>query len=156
PWVFVAPALLLLAVYLLYPAVVTVLGSFQDNKTDAFTLDNWASLLTPPFLEILRNNVLWLFVATGGSVGLGLLSAALFDRIRRPALAKLFICPPLAISLVGASVIWKFVYAWVPPSQPQYGLLNAVWTGLPFGFQPVPWATQFPINLPSEMLIMIW
>jgi len=156
PWVFVAPALLLLSVYLLYPAVVTVIGSFQDNKTHAFTLDNWASLLTPPFLEILRNNVLWLIVATGGSVGLGLLCAALFDRIRRESLAKVFIFTPLAISLVGATVIWKFVYAWVPPSQPQYGLLNAVWTALPFGFQPIPWATQFPINLPSEMVILIW
>ena len=85
---------------------------------------------------------------------LGLLTAGLFDRIRRESLAKIFIFLPLAISLVGATVIWKFVYAWQPPSQPQYGLLNAVWTA--FGGQPIPWATQFPINLPSEMVILIW
>ena len=95
-----------------------------------------------PFLEILRNNILWLLIATAGSVGLGLLTAALFDRIRRESLAKIFVFLPLAISLVGATVIWKFVYAWQPPSQPQFGLLNAVWTA--FGGQPIPWATRSP------------
>lgn len=153
PWIFVAPALVLLSIYLVYPAVSTIIGSFQDKK-GAFTLDNWASLATGPFLEILRNNVIWLLVATAGSVGLGLLAAAIFDRIRREALAKVFIFTPLAISLVGATVIWKFVYAWQPPSQPQYGLLNAIWTAL--GNQPVAWLTTFPLNLPAEMIIMIW
>jgi len=155
PLVFIAPAVLLLTVYLVYPAIVTVIRSFQ-NDAGAFTMANWASLATPPFLEIMRNNVLWLLIGTSGSVALGLLTAALFDRIRRESLAKIFVFLPLAISLVGATVIWKFVFAWAPPSQPQYGLLNAVWTGLPFGFQPVPWITQFPINLPSEMVILIW
>jgi alpha-glucoside transport system permease protein len=153
PLVFIAPAVLLLGIYLVYPAVVTVIGSFQD-KDGAFTLANWESLATPPFLEILRNNILWLLIGTSGSVGLGLLTAALFDRIRREALAKVFVFLPLAISLVGATVIWKFVYAWQPASQPQYGLLNAVWTAL--GFEPVAWATTFPINLPAEMVILIW
>jgi len=155
PLVFIAPAVLLLAIYLVYPAIVTVIGSFQDEQ-GAFTLANWASLATPPFLEILRNNILWLVVGTSGSVGLGLLTAALFDRIRRESLAKVFVFLPLAISLVGATVIWKFVYAWAPPSQPQYGLLNAIWTALPFGFEPIAWATTFPINIPAEIVILIW
>lgn len=153
PVVFIAPAVLLLAIYLVYPAIVTVIGSFLDEE-GAFTLANWASLATPPFLEILRNNILWLLVGTSGSVGLGLLTAALFDRIRRESVAKVFVFLPLAISLVGATVIWKFVYAWAPPSQPQYGLLNAIWTS--FGFEPIAWATTFPINLPAEMIILIW
>ena len=153
PVVFIAPAVLLLGIYLVYPAIVTVIASFQD-EAGAFTLANWASLATPPFLEILRNNILWLVVGTSGSVGLGLISAALFDRIRRESLAKVFVFLPLAISLVGATVIWKFVYAWAPPSQPQYGLLNAIWTS--FGFEPIAWATTFPINLPAEMVILIW
>ena len=155
PMIFIAPAVLLLGIYLVYPAVRTVIGSFQD-EAGTFTLKNWASLTDPAFVEILRNNILWLLIGTSGSVGLGLLTAALFDRIRRESLAKIFVFLPLAISLVGATVIWKFVYAWQPPSQPQFGLLNAVWTGLPFGFEPIPWATQFPINLPSEMVILIW
>ena len=153
PWVFVTPALLLLIIYLVYPAVATVIRSFQDDN-DAFTLNNWASLGTAPFLEIMRNNVIWLIAATGFSVGLGLLVAALFDRIKRESLAKVFIFTPLAISLVGATVIWRFVYAYQPPSQPQFGLLNAIWTA--FGNEPVPWATTFPVNIPAEILIMIW
>ena len=153
PWVFIAPALLLLGVYLVYPAVATVVRSFVDDK-GAFSLANWASLGKGEFLEILRNNVIWLVVATGGSVGLGLFVAALFDRIRRESLAKVFIFTPLAISLVGATVIWKLVYAVQPPGLPQFGLLNAIWTA--FGNKPVAWATTFPINLPAEMLIMIW
>lgn len=153
PWVFITPALLLLGIYLVYPAVGTVIRSFQDQD-GSFSLVNWASLGRGEFLEILRNNVLWLVVATAGSVSLGLLVAALFDRIRRESLAKIFIFTPLAISLVGATVIWKFVYAQQPPSQPQFGLLNAIWTA--FGNKPVAWATTFPINLPAEMLVMIW
>jgi alpha-glucoside transport system permease protein len=153
PWVFIAPAVLLLTIYLVYPAVTTVIRSFLTDKGE-FTLNNWASLGRGEFLEILRNNLIWLIVATAGSVGLGLLVAALFDRIRRESLAKIFIFTPLAISLVGATVIWKFVYAVQPPSQPQFGLLNAIWSA--FGGKPVAWATTFPINLPAEMLIMIW
>ncbi len=153
PWVFIAPAVALLGIYLVYPAVATVIRSFQDDK-GALTLVNWSGLTAGPFLEIFRNNVLWLIVATFGSVALGLLTAALFDRIRREALAKIFIFTPLAISLIGATVIWKFVYAYQPPSQPQFGLLNAIWTA--FGNAPVPWATTFPVNLPAEMIIMIW
>ena len=153
PWVFIAPAVVLLTIYLVYPAVSTVISSFFDQK-GAFTLNNWTSLAKGEFLEILRNNIIWLVVATAGSVGIGLVVAALFDRIRRESLAKVFIFTPLAISLVGATVIWKFVYAVQPPSQPQFGLLNAIWTA--FGNKPVAWATTFPINLPAEMLIMIW
>jgi alpha-glucoside transport system permease protein len=153
PWVFIGPAVVLLTIYLVYPAVATVIGSFHNQKGE-LTLANWESLGKGDILEILRNNVIWLVVTTAGSVGLGLLVAALFDRIRREALAKVFIFTPLAISLVGATVIWKFVYAIQPPSQPQFGLLNAIWTT--FGNKPVAWATTFPINLPAEMLIMIW
>jgi alpha-glucoside transport system permease protein len=130
-----------------------VVRSFFDQK-GVFTLANWASLGKGEFLEILRNNIIWLIVATAGSVGIGLLVAAMFDRIRRESLAKVFIFTPLAISLVGATVIWKFVYAVQPPSEPQFGLLNAIWTA--FGNKAVAWATTFPINLPAEMLVMIW
>ena len=153
PWVFITPAVALLGIYLVYPAVATVIRSFQDGE-GALTGANWAGLTGGAFLEIFRNNILWLLVTTAGSVALGLLCAALFDRIRREALAKIFIFTPLAISLIGASVIWRFVYAYQPPSQPQFGLLNAIWTAL--GNAPVPWVTTFPINLPAEMIIMIW
>ena len=108
----------------------------------------------PDFVEILRNNLIWLVVATVGAVFLGLVIAGLFDRVRREALAKTFIFLPLAISLIGASVIWSFVYAWQPPSKPQIGLLNAVIVGV--GGQPITWLTTNPINIFAEIVIMIW
>ena len=153
PWVFVGPALVLLTVFLVYPAVGTVFRSFFDAK-GVFTLANYSTLATPEFIGILGNNLIWLVVATGGSVLLGLVIAGLFDRVRREALAKTFVFLPLAISLVGASVIWSFMYTWQPASKPQIGLLNAVITGL--GGQPLSFLTQNPINIYAEILIMVW
>jgi alpha-glucoside transport system permease protein len=144
PWVFAGPALALLAVFLVYPAAGTILRSFHDDKGQ-FTLANFAVMIEPEFTQILRNNAIWLIVGTGASVVLGLIIAWLFDRIRREALAKTIVFLPLAISLVGASVIWGFVYAWQPAGQPQIGLLNEIVVGL--GGQPIPWLTTSPINV---------
>jgi alpha-glucoside transport system permease protein len=153
PWVFVGPALALLAVFLVYPAAGTVLRSLQDDHGQ-FTTANYSVLTEPEFTAILRNNIIWLIVGTGGSVVLGLIIAGLFDRIRREAVAKTIVFLPLAISLVGASVIWGFVYAWQPAGQPQIGLLNAIIVGL--GGKPIPWLTTSPINIFCEILILIW
>jgi alpha-glucoside transport system permease protein len=153
PWVFAGPAVALLAVFLLYPAAGTILRSFQDDKGQ-LTLANFAVMIEPEFTQILRNNAIWLIVGTGASVVLGLIFAWLFDRVRREALAKTLVFLPLAISLVGASVIWGFVYAWQPAGQPQIGLLNAVVVGL--GGKPIPWLTTSPINVFCEIGIMVW
>ncbi len=154
PWVFVIPAILLLVAFLVYPSIVSIVTSFKNTTTGAWTLDNWASLLAPEIRATIINNIIWLIVGTGGSVILGLFIAAMFDRIRREAVAKTFIFLPLAISLVGASVIWRFVYTWRPPGTPQYGLLNAVWTSL--GGQPVDWIHTQPINTYLLIIIFIW
>ena len=153
PWVFAGPALALLAVFLVYPAAGTILRSFHDNNGN-WTLDNYAVMLQPDFVQILRNNLIWLVVGTAGSVLLGLVIAGLFDRVRRESLAKTFVFLPLAISLVGASVIWGFVYAWQPQGQPQIGLLNAIVVA--FGGKPIPWLTTSPINIFCEILILVW
>ena len=153
PWVFVGPALILLATFLLYPGLATLGRSFF-NSAGAFTFNNYAQMTTPDMVETLRNNVIWLVVATGGSVFLGLIIAGLFDRIRREALAKTLIFLPLAISLIGASVIWGFMYAWEPQGTTQIGLLNAIITGL--GGQPVTFFTSNPLNIFAEIVIMIW
>ena len=153
PWVFVGPALILLATYLLYPGIETFARSFFDSK-GALTLDNYAVMTGSDFVEILRNNVIWLIVAAGGSVILGLVIAGLFDRIRREALAKTFVFLPLAISLIGASVIWGFMYAWEPAEQPQIGLLNAAIVAA--GGQAIPFFTTSPLNIMAEIVIMIW
>jgi alpha-glucoside transport system permease protein len=153
PWVFAGPALALLAVFLVYPAAGTVFRAFQDDAGQ-FTLENFEVLTKPDFVQILRNNVLWLFVGTGFSVLLGLIIAWLFDRVRRESLAKTLVFLPLAISLVGASVIWTFVYAWQPAGSPQIGLLNAVVVA--FGGAPVPWLQTSPINVFCEIAILVW
>jgi alpha-glucoside transport system permease protein len=78
----------------------------------------------------------------------------MFDRIRRESLAKTFVFLPLAISLVGASVIWGFMYSWQPAGTPQIGLLNAIVVA--FGGQPIPWFTTSPVNVFAEIMILVW
>lgn len=151
PWIFVGPALVLLAVYLVMPAILTIIASFTSPKG----LKDWEWALTDKSMwAIYRNNIAWLIVGTAGAVGLGLLIAGLFDRVKRESLAKTLVFLPLAISLVGASVIWRFVYAWKPAGQEQYGLLNAFWTAL--GQDPVPWIQTPPINTYLMIVILIW
>ncbi len=151
PWIFVGPALVLLAIYLVMPAVLTIIASFTSGKG----LKDWEWALTDQAMwAVYRNNVAWLIVGTAGAVGLGLLIAGLFDRVKRESVAKTLVFLPLAISLVGASVIWRFVYAWKPAGQEQYGLLNAVWTAL--GQSPVPWIQTPPINTYLMIVILIW
>ena len=99
-------------------------------QTNGDPLAHYKQLFIPQFVGIMRNNIIWLIVGTAGSVLLGLLIAGLVDRVRREALAKTFIFLPLAISFVGASVIWRFMYEWNPAGQTQIGLVNAVWTAL--------------------------
>jgi alpha-glucoside transport system permease protein len=140
-------------VYLVYPSIATFITSVTAN-TGGDALRHYRELTTAPFLAIFRNNIVWLVVATAGSVGLGLIIAGLVDRIRREALAKTFIFLPLAISLVGASVIWRFVYAWRPEGQSQYGLFNAVWTAT--GAEPVNLLQTPPVNTLALIVIMIW
>ncbi len=152
PWVFVGPALVLLGVYLVFPSVSTVATSLTE---DGGAAANFGFVLSDPDMLIaLRNNVLWLVLATGGSVAIGLVIASLVDRVKREALAKTFIFLPLAISMVGAAVIWRFVYAWAPGGQPQVGVANAAWTTL--GNEPVAWLQVPTLNTFALILIMVW
>ncbi|HWP62472.1 MAG TPA: sugar ABC transporter permease [Candidatus Binatia bacterium] len=152
PWVFVGPALALIGLFLVYPMLSTIL--------DAVTLDggaarNFGDLAADASVWLaIRNNALWLVLGTGGSVGLGLLTAVLFDRVRGEAVAKAVVFLPMAISMAGAATIWRFVYAWRPPGEPQIGLLNAVWTAS--GAEPVAWVQAAPLNTPLLIVIMIW
>ncbi len=155
PWVFVAPALVLLGFFLIYPTVRTIWISLAGSPEGSSPLHNYASILTDPtMLAALRNNALWLIIGTSGSVLIGLGFAALVDRVKREALAKTFIFLPLAISMVGAAVIWRFVYYWRPHGQPQIGLVNGFldWAGR----QPVAFFQEPPLNTLVLILIMVW
>jgi len=154
PWVFVTPALVLLAFYLVYPTIRTIWISLADGAESA-SLDHYLSVLSDPtMLAALRNNAVWLVVGTTGSVIIGLAFAALADRVKREALAKTFIFLPLAISMVGAAVIWRFVYYWRPPGQPQIGIVNGLLDGL--GRDPIAFFQVPPLNTFVLILIMVW
>jgi alpha-glucoside transport system permease protein len=156
PFVFVGPALVILGVYLVFPAVGTFVRSFQDARSENFVgIDNYLYVFTDPgMLIVLRNNLLWLVFVTSFAVGLGLVIAVMVDRVRWEAAAKSFIFLPMAISAVGASVIWKFVYTFRPEGQPQIGLLNAIYTAL--GGDPQGWLILQPWNNFFLIIIMIW
>lgn len=156
PWLFLAPALMVLTVYLLYPAIETLRLSFFDRRTVQFVgLDNYAWLFTDSaVLTAFQNNLLWLLVVPFFSVVFGLLVAVLSDRVRWERAAKSLVFMPMAISFVGASVVWRFIYHFSPPGRPQIGLLNALVTTL--GGTPQGWFTQRPVNNFFLMVILIW
>lgn len=130
PWLFLAPAVLALATYLGYPVIETLRLSLTDRSQDgAFVgLANYQKMFAEPkFWEAMRNNMLWLLVVPAASTAFGLIAAQLTDRISWGNIAKSFIFMPMAISLVGASVIFKLVYDARPAENGQIGVLNAVW-----------------------------
>ncbi|PYE86132.1 carbohydrate ABC transporter permease [Pseudoroseicyclus aestuarii] len=131
PWLFLAPAILFLALYLGYPVIETLRLSVTDRVPGGFVwagFDNYAQMSRESkFWEAFRNNLLWLIVVPAVSTALGLLVAQLTDRISWGNVAKSLIFMPMAISFVGASVIFKLIYDYRPASQEQIGVLNAVW-----------------------------
>ena len=105
-------------------------------------------------LMAFRNNLLWLVLVTGISVSLGLIIAVLVDKISYEPIVKSLIFLPMAISFVGASVIWRFIYAYRPLGDEQIGLLNAIIVSL--GFEPVGWLVERSVNNFALIIIMIW
>ncbi len=156
PFVFVGPAVAILAFYLLIPAIVTVFNSFKDANGNAFVgLDNYVYAFTnPEMLVAIRNNLIWLILGTSFSTGLGLILAILFERSKLDRLAKTLIFLPMAISFVGASIIWRFIYSYQPQGDTQIGLLNAVLAV--FGLGPVSWLTAAPWNTVLLIVILVW
>lgn len=127
PWLFLMPAMVALGLYLAYPVFATLWLSL--NREGEFVgLANYASMMgEAKFWESMRNNMLWLIVVPAASTAFGLLAAQLTDRIGWGNIAKSLIFMPMAISFVGASVIWKLIYDTRPVDQAQIGLLNALW-----------------------------
>jgi alpha-glucoside transport system permease protein len=156
PWLFVGPALLLMGVYLFYPVVETFILSFYNSSATSFVgLRNylWA-LNDPAFQQAIRNNILWLLMVPTVSTAFGLVIAVLADRFWWGTIAKSLIFMPMAISFVGASVIWKFVYDYRGPTAEQIGLLNATIVAL--GGEPQAWIALPFWNNFFLMAILIW
>ncbi|WP_299368038.1 sugar ABC transporter permease [uncultured Tateyamaria sp.] len=137
PWLFLFPAMFALGLYLAYPVFETLRLSLTDrDQGGAFVgLANYQQMAAEPkFWEALRNNLLWLIVVPAASTAFGLLAAQLTDRIKWGSIAKSLIFMPMAISFVGAGVIFKLVYETRPADQNQIGILNAVWLQFDGGF----------------------
>ncbi len=176
PYVFVGPAMAILTWYLALPTLRTfwlslfgrdgppklqggLLNGLSALREASVGLSNYVTLFTDRQMwEAIRNNIVfWILIGVPLTVAFGLLVAVLSDRVRWERLAKSLIFLPMAISFVGAGVIWNFVYAERPLNQPQIGLLNAIMVTL--GGQPQNWpryASIIPWNNVFLVIIMVW
>jgi alpha-glucoside transport system permease protein len=158
PYVFVGPALVILAVFLIYPVINTIVLSLKDARSESFVgLDNYEFVFTDEhMLRALRNTALWILLVPLVAVSIGLLFATLADRLHRgEAVAKSLIFLPMAISFVGAAVTWRLIYSFRPEGfGTNIGLLNGIWQGL--GNNPVPWLSERPWNNLLLIVIMVW
>lgn len=172
PFVFVGPAMAILAWYLAIPTLRTFwislfgrdgppagLNIFQQLNSDAFVgLSNYVAVFTEQLmLEAFRNNLMWIIFGSTFSVVFGLIIAVLADRSSFEKTAKALIFLPMAISFVGASIIWNFIYEYRPEGQTQIGLLNAIVTS--FGGHPQAWPQWVdiaPWNNLFLIVIVVW
>jgi alpha-glucoside transport system permease protein len=157
PFIFVGPAMAVLIWFLALPTVRTFwISLFNADSSQLVWLKNYLDVFTQRnMLETFRNNLLWMVLGTSFCVGFGLLIATLADRSRFEALAKSFIFMPMAISFVGAGVIWNFIYEVKDKSDPQIGLLNAIWVAL--GGEPQAWTALIqPWNNVFLIMIVVW
>ncbi len=158
PFVFVGPAVAIMGWFLAIPVFRSLVASFQDRLGQEWVgFDNFVFAFTDPrMLETFRNNLLWVVFGTFFSVAFGLLIAVLADRSRAEVIYKSIIFTPMAISFVGAGVIWKFIYTYkgIGVNIQEIGLLNAIVTGL--GGTPQPWLNMPPWNNFFLIVIMVW
>lgn len=179
PWLYLLPAMIVMSFFIVYPLINTIMLSFgnRDSTASADTLcidgqpcwgifENYRYALTAEFntsslgafwssfwSSSYGNTIKWIAVMVFGTVSVGLAFAVLADRVKYEALAKAILFLPMAISFVGAGVIWKFVYDY-GTTQTQIGLLNAIITGL--GGKPVAWLSTTPINTFMLVVVGIW
>ncbi len=163
PFVFVGPALAILTWYLFLPVIRTLYISLFDRDGPEFGefvgLMNYVTIFTDRLMrEAFRNNIFfWMLIGVPLTVGFGLLVAVLADRSKFERVAKAAIFLPMAISFVGAGVIWNFVYEVRPIGAPQIGLLNAIVVAL--GGEPHAWPAYTaiaPFNNVFLVVIVAW
>ncbi|MGB2570195.1 carbohydrate ABC transporter permease [Micromonospora citrea] len=153
---FLLPTLLLLAVGLVVPAIRTTLLSFMDSgSNDWVGLRNYGWMFSEDsIVRVLINTLIWVLLVPLVATSFGLLYAVMVDKARFEAVAKSLIFLPMAISFVGASIIWKFVYAFRGDGQEQIGLLNQFVVSL--GGEPKQWLLESPLNTFLLIVIMVW
>ncbi|HCB01899.1 MAG TPA: ABC transporter [Anaerolineae bacterium] len=179
PWLYLLPALLIMTFFIVYPMINTISLSLKnrDGSASAATtcvegnpcwgvFENYRYALTAEFdttsfstfwtsfwQSSYGNTLKWIVLMVSGTVGLGLAFAVLADRVRYEALAKAIIFMPMAVSFVGAGIIWKFVYDY-GTQQVQIGLLNSIITSL--GGQPIAFLSVPQINTLALVVVGVW
>lgn len=179
PWFYLGPAIIIMSIFIVYPMLNTVYLSFlnSDSTASAATacidgqpcwgiFENYRYALTGEldltsaktiwqsfWVSSFGNTIKWIVVMVSGTVGIGLVFAVLADRVKYEALAKAVIFMPMAISFVGAGIIWKFVYNW-GTSQVQIGLINAIISAL--GGKPVAFLATTNLNTLMLIIVGIW
>ena len=179
PWLYLLPALLVMGFFIVYPMITTIGLSFENKNgtapaettcvagapcwgrfenfrhalTDEMDFHSIGAIWSSFWSSSFGNNIKWMIFMTAGTVSIGLAFAVLADRVKYEPLAKAIIFMPMAISFVGAGIIWKFVYDY-GTSQVQIGLLNSIITSL--GFPPVSWMTIPGVNTAALIVVGVW
>ena len=157
PWLYISPAAFLLFFFLVYPSINTIYISFFNYNSEIFIgIKNYIYCFTNEImLTSFRNNALWIALFVPLTVFLGLIIAILLDKVKYESIVKSLIFIPMAISFVGAGVIWKFVYAYRPISSAQTGILNAIRSF--FQLEPLPWLIIRPwLNNFCLIMVGVW
>lgn len=152
---FVAPAMILLAVGLIYPAVRTTYLAFTNRTGEFIGIDNFVWMFTQPdILTTLGNTLLWVALVPTVSTAVGLAYAVFIDKSRGEKILKSLVFMPMAISFVGAGIIWRFVYEYRATGFEQIGLLNQVLVWL--GLEPQQFLINSPWNNLFLIVVMVW
>jgi alpha-glucoside transport system permease protein len=151
---FLAPAMLFVAIGLVYPAIRTSILAFQDSS-GTWTMENFMWAFTQPAgIRSIINTIIWVLLVPTIATGIGLAYAVFIDKSRGEKYYKVVLFMPIAISFVGAGVIWRFVYEYRSGDREQIGLLNAIVVA--FGGEPVQWLQTDPLNTFLLIVVMIW
>jgi alpha-glucoside transport system permease protein len=152
---FIAPALFLLLAGLIYPAIRTTTLSFFSSTGKWVGWDNFAWAFTQPdALRVILNTIIWVVLVPTLATAIGLAYAVFIDKSRGEKFFKALVFMPMAISMVGAGIIWKFVYDYKSQGREQIGLLNAI--VLAFGGKPVQWLQSDPLNTFLLIAVLVW
>ncbi|MEE2523485.1 sugar ABC transporter permease [Pseudarthrobacter sp. J75] len=152
---FLAPAAILLLVGLVYPAVQTSFLAFTDASGKLNGVDNFVWMFTQPeALVTLRNTIIWTVLVPLLSTVFGLAYAVFIDKARGERVLKALVFMPMAISFVGAGIIWKLVYDYRGPNIEQTGVLNAL--RVMFGMEPKQFLLDAPENTIFLIIVMVW
>lgn len=152
---FVLPAVLFIIVGLIYPALLTIRDSFVEDGSGGYGLQNYVDIFTQSaYLTVLKNTALWVILVPVLATAIGLVYAIVVDRSPWEKAAKALVFLPMAISMVGASIIWKFVYEYKPSFRPQIGVLNALLNAV--GIEPRQFLLDIPMNTFFLIIVMVW